>query len=80
MVLQDNKPNGRIYIWPGSLLHHLKYMKTPRFEHYDIIYEDPENIFAFLGNGMTISETNSTPETLPVPYIRNNEDDPWDIA
>lgn len=76
---QDNKPNGRIYIWPGSLLHHLKYMKTPRFEHYDIICEDPGNMFAFLGNGLTISESKFRVEDLAVDYIRNDEDEQWDI-
>jgi hypothetical protein len=76
---QDNKPDGRIYTWPGSLLHHLKYLKTPRFEHYDIVYQDPGNMFAFLGNGLTVTETKFSPETLPVPYIRNDEDEAWDI-
>jgi hypothetical protein len=76
---QDNKPDGRIYTWPGSLLHHLKYLKTPRFEHYDMVYQDPGNIFAFLGNGLTVTETKFSPETLPVPYIRNDEDEAWDI-
>jgi hypothetical protein len=53
-------------------------MKRPRFEHYEITYNDPENIFTFLGNGLTISEEKYGAE-VPVPYIRNNEDDPWDI-
>lgn len=76
--IQDNKPDGRVYIWPGSLLHHLKYLKKPRFEHYDITYNDPGNVFAFLGNGLTISEVKYAPE-IPVPYIRSNDDEQWDI-
>lgn len=44
-----------------------------------MVYQEPGNMFAFLGNGLTITETKSSPETLPVPYIRNNEDDAWDI-
>ena len=63
---------------PGSLLHHLKYLKRPRYEHYEIQYADPDNIFAFLGNGKTISQVKLGAEA-PVPYIRNNEDDEWDI-
>jgi hypothetical protein len=78
-ILQDNKPNGRIHIWPGSLYHHLKYMKRPRYEHYDIIYQNCDNIFAFLGNGLTITEETFDKDTMPVPYIRNNEDEQWDI-
>jgi hypothetical protein len=54
-------------------------MKHPRYEHYDIQYKDPSNVWAFLGNGLTITETNYGPEDMPVPYIRNNEDEIWDI-
>ncbi|KAJ9652039.1 hypothetical protein H2198_008701 [Neophaeococcomyces mojaviensis] len=75
---KDNKPDGRVYIWPGSLLHHLKFMRHPRYEHYEITYRDPNNIWAFLGDGRTISQVKYGKNT-PVPYIRNDEDAPWDI-
>ncbi|ETI19779.1 hypothetical protein G647_08792 [Cladophialophora carrionii CBS 160.54] len=78
-LTQDNKLNGRVYIWPGSLFHHMKYMKRPRFEHYEMQYCDPTNVFAFLGNGLTITEEKFGPKDLPVPYIRLNEDEEWDI-
>jgi len=68
----------QVYIWPGSLLHHLKFMRHPRYEHYEITYRDPDNIWAFLGNGRTISQVKYGPNA-PVPYIRNDEDQPWDI-
>lgn len=75
-----DKPDGRVYIWSGSLLHHLKFMKRPRFEHFDITYRDPGNIWQFLGNGLTATEEQwAGTGDLPVPYIRNNEDDAWDI-
>jgi len=67
-----------VFVWPGSMLHHLKYLKRPRYEHYEIEYDDPDNIFAFLGNGKTIGEVKYGPQ-VPVPYIRNNEDQVWDI-
>lgn len=77
---KDNKPNGRVWIWPGSLFHHLKFMKRPRFEHYELTYRDPSNIFAFLGNGLTITEEKfAGTGNLPIPYIRKNEDEIWDI-
>lgn len=77
---KDNKPDGRVYIWPGSLYHHLKYMKRPRFEHYELKYRDPSNIFAFLGNGLTITEEKyAASGDMPVPYIRKDEDEIWDI-
>jgi cation diffusion facilitator CzcD-associated flavoprotein CzcO len=73
-----NTKDGRVYIWPGSLLHHLKFLKRPRWEHYDVEYVDQDNIWAFLGNGRTISQVKYGPNA-PVPYIRNDEDAPWDI-
>jgi hypothetical protein len=54
-------------------------MKRPRFEHYDITYKDPGNIFAFLGNGLTITEEKYEGKDLPVDYIRLNEDESWEI-
>ncbi|EGP87984.1 uncharacterized protein MYCGRDRAFT_71174 [Zymoseptoria tritici IPO323] len=75
---KDNTRDGRVFVWPGSMLHHLKYLKRPRYEHYEIEYDDPDNIFAFLGNGKTISEVKYGPQ-VPVPYIRINEDELWDI-
>jgi len=69
---------SQVHIWPGSLLHHLKFMRHPRYEHYEITYRDPDNIWAFLGNGRTISQVKYGPDA-PVPYIRNDEDQPWDI-
>jgi len=54
-------------------------MKRPRFEHYEMRYKDPGNIFAFLGNGLTITEETHEMKDLPVPYIRNEEDVVWDI-
>ncbi|KAJ9613307.1 hypothetical protein H2200_003249 [Cladophialophora chaetospira] len=76
---KDNKPNGRVYIWPGSLLHHMKTLKTPRYEHYDLRYHD-DNVWAFLGNGRTdleIEFENGKQVDL-APYIRN-EDGPWTL-
>jgi cation diffusion facilitator CzcD-associated flavoprotein CzcO len=75
---KDNKVDGRVYIWPGSLLHHLKFLKRPRYEHYEITYQDEDNMFAFLGNGKTISQVKFG-EDVPVPYIRIDEDKEWDI-
>jgi hypothetical protein len=75
---QDGKADGRVYIWPGSLFHHLKFLKRPRFEHFEIEYQEPNNVFSFLGNGLTITEERYG-DVMPVPYLRNDEDEPWDI-
>jgi hypothetical protein len=76
---KDNKENGRVYIWPGSLLHHLKALRTPRFEHYDIKYLD-DNMWAFLGNGFTALEVDASngKDVDLAPFIRDS-DTPWSI-
>jgi hypothetical protein len=60
------------------MMHHMKYMKRPRWEHYEIGYKDPSNVFAFLGNGFTISEQKYGKD-LPVDFIRNKDEEEWDI-
>jgi len=49
---KENKPDDRVYIWAGSLLHHLKTFREPRYEHYDLRRER-EKVLAFRGNGRT---------------------------
>lgn len=65
-------------IWPGTLLHHLKFLKHPRYEHYEIEYRDPDNVFAFLGDGRTIGQVKYGAD-VPVPYIRDGDEEEWDI-
>ena len=76
---KNNDTEGRVWLWPGSMLHFLKFMKRPRFEHYDLEYRDPTNIFALLGGGITIAENKNKPGQVPVPYIRLREEDPWEL-
>jgi cation diffusion facilitator CzcD-associated flavoprotein CzcO len=78
---KQNKEDGRVFIWPGSMLHHLKTLRVPRFEHYEIEYHE-DNMWAFLGNGRTELELTAEREGLDkvvlAPYIRN-EDVPWSL-
>ncbi|KAF2678557.1 FAD/NAD(P)-binding domain-containing protein [Lentithecium fluviatile CBS 122367] len=52
---KQGKMNGQAAIWPGSRLHFLKLMESPRYEDFEIEYWD-ENRFAFLGNGFETRE------------------------
>jgi hypothetical protein len=52
---KQGKTEGQAAIYPGSRLHFLELLKTPRFEDYEIDYRD-ENHFAFLGNGFDARE------------------------
>ncbi|KLO83440.1 Uncharacterized protein Y057_1089 [Fusarium fujikuroi] len=74
-----NRSDGRVYIWPGSMLHLLKTMKTPRFEDFNITYRN-DNMWSFLGNGRTQIEELAE-EGVDVdlaPFIRD-QDVPWAI-
>jgi hypothetical protein len=62
------------------MLHHLKTLRTPRYEHYHLRY-DNENCWAFLGNGRTdleLEHENGRKDIDLAPYIRN-EDGPWSL-
>lgn len=43
-------------IYPGSRLHFLRLLERPRYEDYDIDYEDAEDMFGFFGNGFHVCE------------------------
>ncbi|KAF2169963.1 hypothetical protein M409DRAFT_64369 [Zasmidium cellare ATCC 36951] len=38
-------------LWPGDRSQFLKIMQTPRFEDFDLRYEDEEDMFGYFGNG-----------------------------
>lgn len=41
-------------LWPGARSQFLRTLETPRFEDYDIVYENPEDRFGFMANGWTL--------------------------
>lgn len=52
---KQGRTDGQAAIWPGSRLHFLKMLESPRYEDYDIEYWN-DNMFAFLGNGFEMRE------------------------
>ena len=51
-----NNETGRVNaVWPGSSLHYIEAIKTPRYEDFDITYLGPakKNMWAFMGMGHT---------------------------
>ncbi|KJY01429.1 FAD/NAD(P)-binding domain-containing protein [Zymoseptoria brevis] len=52
---KQGKNDGQAAIYPGSRLHFLHLLKSPRFEDFEIQSWD-ENPFAFLGNGFDTRE------------------------
>lgn len=45
---------GRPTLWPGSHSHYMKILETPRFEDFDMVYEDEDNMFSYFGNGFAL--------------------------
>ncbi|KAF2430784.1 FAD/NAD(P)-binding domain-containing protein [Tothia fuscella] len=52
---KQGRIDGQAAVYPGSRLHFLQLMKSPRFEDYVIEYHDG-NRFAFMGNGFEVRE------------------------
>ncbi|KAF2772117.1 DUF699-domain-containing protein [Teratosphaeria nubilosa] len=43
-------------LWPGARSQFLRVIDTPRFEDFDIVYEDEDDMFAFMANGWTLQD------------------------
>ncbi|MCJ1298381.1 hypothetical protein MMC08_001170 [Hypocenomyce scalaris] len=63
--------DGQVMIYPGSRLHFMELLESPRYEDYDIRYWH-ENKFAFLGNGFTTREQDGRDITY---YLGSLDDD-----
>jgi len=61
-------------LWPGARSQFLRVLATPRFEDYDIVYEDEEDMFAYFGNGWTV-EDDAFEETDKTWYMGRPERD-----
>lgn len=49
-----NNETGRVNaVWPGSSLHYCEMVESPRYEDFNIKYQDRANMFAFMGLGFT---------------------------
>ncbi|PPQ80069.1 hypothetical protein CVT25_001498 [Psilocybe cyanescens] len=57
-------------LWPGSSMHYQEAIADPRYEDWEIKYA--ENRFAFLGNGYSRTERDTTADWAY--YIRNEDD------
>ncbi|PNP76204.1 hypothetical protein FNYG_10493 [Fusarium nygamai] len=66
-----NPRDGRITaVWPGSTLHYMETLATPRYDDYSVEYNGRR--FAYLGNGF--SQTETTLGMDRTYYIRERDD------
>ncbi|ATZ53328.1 hypothetical protein BCIN_09g01960 [Botrytis cinerea B05.10] len=70
-----NNETGRVNaVWPGSSLHYIEVIEDPRYEDYNITYQNKHNPWAYLGLGFTIS--NRTNDSDASPYLNEEIIDP----
>ncbi|KAL8300693.1 hypothetical protein RB597_010342 [Gaeumannomyces tritici] len=72
-----NNDTGRVNaIWPGSSLHYIQVIETPRYEDFEMEY-CAKNRWAMLGMGFTVAERNKEGADLS-PYLKlENIDAKW---
>ncbi|WEW61449.1 hypothetical protein PRK78_006939 [Emydomyces testavorans] len=70
-----NNETGRVNaVWPGSSLHYMEVIKTPRFEDYSITYRNRKNMWSFMGLGNVPSDV--IPGSDHSPYLSVEAIDP----
>ena len=71
---------GRVNaVWPGSSMHYQQAIAQPRYEDFDIEYND-KNPWAFLGLGYTVENRKGVGEADCSPYLNLNNIDPkWRV-
>ena len=69
--------DGKPAVYPGSRLSFLRLLEKVRFEDYDIEYDDEDDMFAFLGNGIHVCERDGSDITwyLGKPEKKVDEND-----
>ncbi|KAI4683343.1 uncharacterized protein J4E88_004518 [Alternaria novae-zelandiae] len=72
---KQGKTDGQATMWPGSRLHFLKIMETPRYEDFEIEYRQG-NMWAFLGNGFEVREFDGRDITN---YLGNLDEEGRDV-
>ncbi|KAF2221482.1 hypothetical protein BDZ85DRAFT_17740 [Elsinoe ampelina] len=65
-----NNETGRVKaVWPGSSLHYMKAVETPRWEDFEIEYKH-EKPWAALGMGWTLENCAGLGNAYPSPYLK----------
>ncbi|KAI4675376.1 uncharacterized protein J4E84_010118 [Alternaria hordeiaustralica] len=72
---KQGKTDGQATMWPGSRLHFLKIMETPRYEDFEIEYRQG-NMWSFLGNGFEVREFDGRDITN---YLGNLDEEGRDV-
>jgi hypothetical protein len=70
-----NNETGRVNaVFPGSSLHYCQTIATPRYEDYNITYQNKHNLWAYLGLGFTMQERTEGADLTP--YLSEEAIDP----
>ncbi|KAB8748971.1 hypothetical protein FH972_026522 [Carpinus fangiana] len=67
-----NNETGRVNaVWPGSSLHYLHTIRTPRYEDFEIEHANKANQWGWLGMGYTVESRHETLDKSPYINERN---------
>ena len=70
-----NNDTGRVNaVFPGSSLQYIELIKEPRWEDYEITYQNKKNMWSFLGMGRAMADV--TPGADHSPYLSVENIDP----
>lgn len=71
--------DGQPALYPGSRLSFIKLLESPRPEDYDIEYQNPQNPFSFLGQGMHVCEKDGSDLTWYLGSLEGGEKESDDL-
>ena len=53
---KGNESQNPPALWPGARNQFIRILATPRFEDFDIVYENPDDMFGYFGNGWSLQD------------------------
>lgn len=71
--MKRGKEDGRVItLWPGSCIHAVVAFDNPRYEDYNYTYlpETEDNIFSWLGKGLTIAQDEGRATTTYLDFVK----------
>ncbi|KAL6248051.1 hypothetical protein RBB50_005399 [Rhinocladiella similis] len=72
---KGGKKDGKPAIYPGSRLHFLRLLEKPRWEDFDIEYDQEEDMWSFMGNGFHVCERDGSDITWYMGQLKQEVDE-----
>lgn len=72
---KGGKKDGKPAIYPGSRLHFLRLLEKPRWEDFDIEYDQEGDMWSFMGNGFHVCERDGSDITWYMGHPKQEVDE-----